>query len=230
MSLMTLNLRTESEVSAGRGRAGGWSALLLPLLAAAGMATVIVGSYATWATFYAGLIARDGVAGHGKYFIGLAAAGALAVALAQVRGVWPGLRFAATLAGLAIAAVAFRDLRNLEALVTDPSAAFYVPGRGNGLSIVIAGAVVLAVAPFARGIVASGPGSLLRTVIAVMVVVGLGMLIPGLYGEYYLHLSQGHAHGHTEALNPAHLLTLGGGVTLAAAGQAALVRGLGARG
>lgn len=230
MFLMTLNLRTESESPAGSRRRGGWSALLLPLLAAAGAVTVIAGSYATWATFYAGLIARDGVAGHGKYFIGLAVAGALAVVLGHVRGVWPGLRFAATLAGLAIAAVAVRDLRNLEALVTDPAAAFYVPGRGHGLSIVIAGAIILALAPFARGVAASGAASIARTVIAVLAVAGVGLLIPGLYGEYYLHLSQGHAHGHTEALNPAHLLTLAGGAALAFAGHVALVRGLAGRG
>ena len=127
-----------------------WDRHTFHLLAMSGAATVIAGSYATWATFYAGLIARNGVSGHGKYFIGLAVAAALVSILASVRGVWGGLRWLVVPAGVAIAALALRDLRNLEALVGDPAAGFYLPGRGPGLFVVIAGAVVLGLAPIAR--------------------------------------------------------------------------------
>ena len=50
------------------------------------------------------------------------------------------------------------------------------------------------------------------------------MLIPGLYGEYYLHFSGGHVLNHTNPLNAAHLLTAGGAFLLIAASHGALVR------
>lgn len=229
MALLTTDLRILEGASGRTGRERRWSALLLPCLAATGAATVIVGSYSTWATFYAGLIARNGVAGHGKYLIGLAIAGALAVGLAQIRGVWPGVRWLATAAGVAIAATAARDLHNLDALVSDPAAAFYVPGRGDGLFIIVVGAVILGLAPFARPVAASAPSSPVSTALGLGVVAGLAMLVPGLYGEYYLHLADGHAHGHAEALNPAHLLSASGALLLVATGHLALVRAMARR-
>ena len=205
---------------------GRWSVHVLRLLVVSGAATVIAGSYATWATFYGGLIARDGVSGHGKYFIGLALATMLAVTLSRARGVWGGLRWLAVPAGMAIAAVALRDLRNLDALVRDPATGFYLPGRGDGLFVVLAGALILMLAPLARPVGDAGGASMAGTVVALAAVAGVAMLTPGLYGEYYLHVAHGHAQGHTEALNSAHVLTAGGGLLLLATSHARLVGAL----
>jgi hypothetical protein len=203
--------------------AGGWSKQLFHLLVLAGAATVVVGSYSTWATFYAGLIARNGLPGHGKYFIGMAVAAGVAALLPSIRGVWGGLRWLALPAGLVIAAIALRDLHNLDALVQNLEAAFYVPGRGNGLLIVIAGATILALAPLARPVSPVPAAAPIPTLIALVVVVGVGMLIPGLYGEYYLHFSGGHGLNHTDPLNTAHLLTVGGAFLLTVGGAFLLI-------
>jgi hypothetical protein len=188
-----------------------------------GAATVIAGSYATWATFYAGLIARNGVSGHGKYFIGLAIAAALAATLSSVRGVWGGLRWLVVPAALVIAAVALRDLRNLVALVGDPSAGFYLPGRGPGLFVVIAGAVVLGLAPVARPLRDRAGARGAPTIAALLFVAGVATLVPGLYGEYYLHVANGHVHDHANTQNPAHVLTAVGVLLGVAASHMTLV-------
>src|SRR5215471_2981732 len=97
----------------------------LPLLVALGGAiAVCVGSYMTWATFYAGLISRNGVAGHGKYFIGLAVGSMLVAVLSNLPGVSRALRLAVVPGGATIAFFAIRDLRRLDTLVNDPSAGF----------------------------------------------------------------------------------------------------------
>ena len=129
----------------GIGRLGRFLPFLLTL---AGAVTVTVGSYMAWATFYAGLISRDGVAGHGKYFIGLSAASVLAVVLSMIPGVSRSLRLVIVPAGATIAFFAIRDLRNLDALISDPASGFYVPGHGHGLYVVIAGAFLLMIAAF----------------------------------------------------------------------------------
>lgn len=231
MALATGQITGTAGASARSLQMRGWGSMLPHLLILAGAATVIAGSYTTWATFYAGLIARNGVAGHGKYFIALALAAVLASLLTNVRGVWNGLRWTSLLAGVAIAAVAYRDLRNLEALILDPAAAFYLPGRGDGLFVVIVGAVILATAPFATRAPSAPRIDWIRTGIAVALVAGAGMLIAGLYGEYYLHFAaEGHVAGHTETTNPAHLLTAGGALLMLAATHLGLVSFLRQRG
>ena len=204
--------------------AGRWSDSLFHLLAVAGAVTVIVGSHMTWATFYAGLIERNGMPGHGKYFVALAAGSIVALGFAVVPGVSKALRWLPLAAGITIAAVAFRDLRNLNALISDPAAGFYVPGRGDGLYVVLAGAALLACSVFVRGDMPRlSPMSLTRTLIALLVVGGVAASIAGGYGEYYLHISSGHAQNHTDTLNSAHLLTAGGAFALVAAGRFVLV-------
>jgi hypothetical protein len=187
---------------------------------------VVVGSYATWATFYAGLIARNGVSGHGKYFIGLVIAGALAALLSSVRGVWGGLRWLVVPAAVVVAGVALRDLRNLEALIGDPAAGFYLPGRGPGLFVVIAGAVVMGLAPIVRPLRDAGAGRVAPTIAAMLLVAGVAVLVPGLYGEYYLHLANGHAHDHASALNSAHVLTAVGVLLAVLSSHVAIVGAL----
>ncbi len=194
---------------------------LMPLLlAGAGAITVTVGSYMAWATFYAGLISRDGVAGHGKYFIGLGAASVLVVALSMFPGVSRAIRLLVFPAGATIAFFAIRDLRNLDALVNDPASGFYVPGHGHGLYVVIAGAVMLMLAAF---VTTSLPGlrpmRLSRTLAALAAVAAVAMLIPALYGEYYMHVvsGAGHIHNHNAILNPTHLLNVGGAIAAVAA-------------
>ena len=190
---------------------GRWVACAPHLLVALGAATVIAGSYATWATFYAGLVSRNGIDGHGKYFIGLAAASMLAALLATRRGVSRSLTMLIVPASIAIALIALRDIRNFNTFVHDPASGLYVPAMGNGLYIVLAGAILMIISVFAQ----SGPPSLrpfnaARTLAAVATVIGTAMIVPGLYGEYYLHIADGHVHGHTALLNTPHLLTAGG--------------------
>jgi hypothetical protein len=79
---------------------------MLHLLVISGAAPVISGSSMTWATFSGGVIARNGVSGHGKYFIGIAAAAVSAVALSPVCGVWDGVRLVVVTAGAALLALA----------------------------------------------------------------------------------------------------------------------------
>ena len=201
-----------------------WASMLPHLLIIAGAATVIAGSYMTWATFYAGLIARNGVAGHGKYFIALAVAAVLASLVTNIRGVWSGLRWTSTLAGVAIAVFAYRDLSNLDARVGDPSVGFYLPGRGDGLFVVITGAVILAAAPFTTRTRSAPPVDMLRTLIGLALATGAGMLVAGLYGQYYLRVAaNGPLAGSTSVLDPANLLTLGGVLLLLLASQLAVV-------
>lgn len=210
---MTIALVTRRDAAA---RAGGrWDAWAFHLLVAAGAATVIAGSYLPWATFYGGLVARDGVAGHGRYFIGIAAA-CVALALATTRpGVWRGLRWLLLPAGLAIVAVALRDLRNLSALTHDPAAGFYLPGRGPGLFVVFGGGLALALAaPLAatRG-GARGHADPWRTLAMLAAAVALALAVPGLYGEYYARLAPGHLPGRGGALSDSGLLTVAAGLT-----------------
>jgi hypothetical protein len=53
--------------------------------------------------------------------------------------------------------------------------------------------------------------------------VATSALVPGLYGEYYLHVAHGHAHDHADAGNSAHLLTGGGVLFAVAASHVALL-------
>jgi hypothetical protein len=202
---------------------GRWDGHLFHLLVVSGAATVVAGSYATWATFYAGLISRNGVSGHGKYFIGLAAAATLVALLSSIHSVWSGLRWMVVPLALIIAAIALRDLRNLDVLVGDPAAGFYLPGRGLGLLIVITGAIVLALSPIARPVRAAPAARLAPTIAALALVTGVAALVPGLYGEYYLHVANGHAHDHVEAFNEAHIVTAMGVMLLLVAMHVALI-------
>ena len=104
MALATTQITGTAGASARSLQMSGWGRLLPHLLVITGATTVIVGSYTTWATFYAGLIARNGVAGHGKYFIALAAGAVLASLLTNMRGVWSGLRWTSLVAGVLVAA------------------------------------------------------------------------------------------------------------------------------
>ena len=225
MAFATITVPRHVDASVQSHQAHGWSRQLLHLLIAAGATIVVAGSYSTWATFYAGLVARNGVAGHGKFFTGLAVAAVLASLLTSVRGVWDGLRWLAVPAGLTIALFALRDLRNLDALIRDPAAGFYLPGRGNGLFVTTAGALVLMLAPFARPFAANGPSvDWTRTAIATALVGSVAMLVPGLYGEYYLRVApEAHAHGSVGVLNTAHLLTAAGAILLVVASHAAVL-------
>jgi hypothetical protein len=206
-------------------RHGRWDRHLFHLLALSGAATVIAGSYMTWATFYAGLIARNGVSGHGKYFIGLALAAALAAVLSSMRQVWDGLRWLVVPAAIVIAAVALRDLRNLEALIGDPAAGFYLPGRGPGLFVVISGAVVLGLSPFARPVASRTRAHTVPTIVAALFVAGVALLVPGLYGEYYLHIADGHVAHHADAADPAHVMTGLGAMLLLSGSHLGLIAG-----
>ena len=192
------------------------------MLAIAGALVVVAGAYTPWATFYAGLVERNGVSGHGKYFIALAVVAVLATALSHVRSM-RGVGALAPLAGIAIAATAIRDLRNMQSLTHDPAAAFYVPAVGDGLYIVIAGAALL-VASFliAPRLPLRSGSAILPTFTAVAVSLAAGALVAGAYGEYYLHLAGGHHHeGHTDPLNIAHVLTVSGISLLVIASSAA---------
>lgn len=197
--------------------------IMSAMLVIAGAAAVIAGSYMTWATFYAGLIARNGVPGHGKYFIALAVASVLAAGVAHVRGMSL-LRLLPAGAGIAIAVVAARDLLNIRALTDDAAAAFYAPGAGDGLYVVIAGALLLvASALVAPRFAMPARGEFAALAIAAGLIAGVAALVAGGYGEYYLHLGGGgHQHGHTAPSNPAHLLTGGGVALLLAAGSAGM--------
>lgn len=227
---MTMQASNASTVSRDDSRARALrlrdvQAPLSLLLTAMGAIAVIVGSYAAWATFYAGLVQRDGVSGHGKYFIALAVASMLASAVSTRRGL-QAIRWIVPAAGATIALVAGRDLRNLYALQDDPAAAWYVVGRGDGLYIVIAGALLIAASflaapalPIVRRAHIAGAAH------AVTSIAGVAMLIAGVYGEYYLHLaSGGHAHNHTQVLQSAHVLTAAGGSLLFVVFTAAIYR------
>jgi hypothetical protein len=188
---------------------------------------VIIGCYLPWATFYDGLYRPDGVSGHGRFFIGLAVAALAAALLAEARPSLPSLRWAVPLAGAIVASVALRDLWNLEQLLASPEAVLYFPGRGPGLYLVAAGASALLLAPLAAPASGGGgAGSLALAAGRWAIVAGLALLVPGLYGDYFMHLGAGgvesaHAHhGAMHVLSPDHLLTASGaglalmGVTL----------------
>ena len=223
---MAIRTGTMSSISVGmspapRAAQVGRRGSSLPfLLTAVGAVTVIVGSYMAWATFYAGLISRNGVAGHGKYFIGLAVASLVAMAFSTAPGVSRAIRGLIIPAGAAIAFVSIRDLHNLDALVNDPASGFYVPGHGHGLYVVLAGALILVLAACAsRDLLSVRPMRKLPTLAALTVVMGVALLIPALYGEYYMHVATaaGHVHNHSTIFNPTHALNVGGAILLLAA-------------
>lgn len=224
---MAIDLTTNAALARGSERTrndrrgvGRWSAHAFHLLVVAGAATIVFGSYSAWATFYAGLISRNGVDGHGKYFIGLALASVVAALLATRRGVSRALTLLIIPASLTIALAALRDVRNFDSFVHDPAAGLYVPAIGNGLYFVLAGAVLMTISVFTQASVpALRPFDLKRTVAAAAAVVGTAMLVPGLYGEYYLHIAHGHVHGHADVLNTTHLLTAGGVIAFLAASR-----------
>ncbi len=202
-----------------------WRASAFHLLAASGAIAIVVGSYLPWATFYDGLYAPNGVSGHGRFFIGLAMAAVAALALAQVRPRAPVLRWALPLAGAIVAAMALRNLWNLNDLLSSPEAALYFVGRGPGLYVVTAGAALLiaaaALAPDEE------PGQRTASVPALLarlaVVAGVALLVPGIYGDYLMHASghlghaaegAAHSQGGDEIFHPDHLLTAGGAALL----------------
>lgn len=191
-----------------------WNIGLFHALAIAGAIAVIAGSYMTWASFYAGLISRNGVPGHGKYFIGLAVATIALALLSMIRGVSPALRWLVLPAAATIAAFALRDLYNLNALIHDPNAGFYLPGRGNGLYVVIAGAVLMASSVFASASFPRlRPFDASRTLAAMICMAGIAMIVPAVYGEYYIHASSAHLHD-GGVFNTTHLLTVAGPLAL----------------
>jgi hypothetical protein len=203
-----------------RSVVGRWNSALFHLLAASGAVTIVVASHMTWATFYAGLIERNGMAGHGKYFVGLAAASLLAVGLSRLPGVSRALLWTPLIAALLIGTVALRDLHNLNQLVGNPAAGLYVPGRGNGLYVVLVGSALLGLAVFAQADAPRlRPLRLAPTAAALLAVVGIALVIPGVYGEYYLHSAGRVAHQHTGGLDSAHLLTAGGVLALLASAR-----------
>ncbi len=224
---MAIDLTTNAALARGneptcidRRGIGRWSAHAFHLLLAAGAATVIFGSYSAWATFYAGLISRNGVDGHGKYFIGLALASVVAALLSTRGGVSRALTLLVIPASLTIAIVALRDIRNFDSFIHDPAAGLYVPALGNGLYFVLGGAIVMTIAVFAQASVpALRPFDVKRTVAAAAAAAGTALLVPGLYGEYYLHIAHGHVHGHTDVLNAPHLLTAGGVIAFVVAAR-----------
>ncbi len=194
------------------------------LATTAGAIAVIVGSYTAWATFYAGLVQRNGVSGHGKYFIALAAASVLASIISTRAGLHA-VRWLVPAAGAAIALVAARDLRNLYALQDDPAAAWYVVGRGDGLCIIVTGALLI-IASFlaAPALPIVRRAHIAAAAVAVTAIAGVGMLIAGFYGEYYLHFAGAHAHNHTSPFNSAHILTAAGASLLFVVFTAAIYR------
>jgi hypothetical protein len=210
-------------VTGDRRSIGRWSASAFHLLVLAGAATVVAGSYATWATFYAGLVSRNGVDGHGKYFIGLAAASLVAAILSTRRGVSRSIALLIIPAGITIALMALRDIHNFNTFAHAPESGFYVPALGNGLYVVLAGAALLTLSVFANaGLPALRPLDLKRTLAALAAVAGTALLVPGLYGEYYLHIAHGHVHGHTNVLNGPHLMTAAGVIALGGAVRLAI--------
>ena len=224
---MAIDLTTNPTLARGsdstrtdRRGIGRWTAHAFHLLLAAGAGTVIFGSYSAWATFYAGLISRNGVDGHGKYFIGLALASVVAALLSTRGGVSRALTLLVIPAALTIAIVALRDIRNFDSFVHDPASGFYVPAMGNGLYFVLGGAVLMLIAVFTQAsFPALRPFDMKRTAAATAAAVGTAMLVSGLYGEYYLHIAHGHVHGHTDVLNTPHLLTAGGVIAILAAAR-----------
>jgi hypothetical protein len=228
MAISSVTLQNGVFARAPRLAARRWNEATFHLLAAVGAMAVIAGSYMTWATFYAGLVERNGLSGHGKYFIALAIGALIAAALSSKRGLAP-LRLLVPAAGGIVFALALRDLRNLHALTGDPAAAFYVPGEGPGLYIVLAGAALMIGAFFASTHLREWRSSALADVaIAGTFIAGAMMFIAGAYGEYYLHFAGAHAHDHADAMHPAHLLTLAGASLLFATFSAIVYR-LGAR-
>ena len=208
---------------AGRRSAGRWKGLPFHLLALAGAATVVVGSYLPWATFYDGLYRPDGVSGHGRFFIGLAVAAAAAALLSEVRPRADSLRWAVALAGALVGAFALRDLWNLKDLAGSPEAALLFMGEGPGLYVVAAGAGAMLVSPvLAAERMRQAPPLDLSLLGRWGMVLGLALLLPGAYGDYFMHAAVGHA-GHAHGLlNLDHALTFGGALPLATGASAFL--------
>ena len=218
----------------GARGASRWRGLPFHLLVVAGAVTVVVGCYLPWATFYDGLYQPNGVSGHGRFFIGLAVAAVAASLLAGVRPALPGLRWAVAAAGAIIAAISLSDLWNLRDLLSSPEAVFYFADGGPGLYVVAAGATLLLLAPAA----APGPATMAPVPLALLagrcaIIAGLALLVPGAYGDYFMHAGasgiegagEAHVHVHSGAghlLSTDHLLTAGG-LLLALGGAATSV-------
>lgn len=196
-------------LTAGRVPAGGLAGAASLALALVGAATVTAGSAMPWATFYRGLVERNGLAGDGAYMVGMAVASALASVLAMRRPLAP-LRWVALVAGVAIVALALRDLRNIHRLEADPAAAAYFVDAGDGLLVVMAGGALLGASALLSA-PAPERGATMPVVLAFMCVAATGMLVAGAIGEYHLHAGAGgHAQHHTSVTQPAHVLTLAG--------------------
>ena len=106
---------------------------------------------------------------------------------------------------------------DLNTLIHDPAAGFYVPGRGTGLYVVIAGGIIMAAAVFASSSIPRlGSFDVRRTLAVFAALAGVAMLVPALYGEYYMHVSTAHVHEHG-AFNIIHVLSATGPLALFAA-------------
>jgi hypothetical protein len=210
MATMLVSGRVKSAKGALWARAGTRAASLA--LALGGAATVIAGAAMPWATFYRGLVERNGLAGDGAYMVGLAAAAALAAAFSMARTLAP-LRWVSLIAGAAVVAIAVRDLRNIHELQGDPAAAAYFVDAGDGLLVVIAGGALLAASAVLGAPLKLERGTGAPILLALMCVAAAGLLVAGGIGEYHLHLaSGGHAEHHASVTQPAHVLTILGGV------------------
>ncbi|MCS7275785.1 MAG: hypothetical protein NZ695_02020 [Dehalococcoidia bacterium] len=220
---MVANPVPYTAAEAGRRPAGRWKGLPFHLLAIAGSVAVVVGSYLPWATFYDGLYRPDGVSGHGRFFIGLAVAAVASAVLSEVPPRAPSLRWAVGLAGALVGAFAMRDLWNLKDMTGSPEAILLFMGEGPGLYVVVAGAGAL-LASLALSAQEGRPASLRDPSLLGRwgIVLGLALLVPGAYGDYFMHTAVEHAAHRDALLNLDHVLTFGGGLLLAAGGSAFL--------
>jgi hypothetical protein len=111
--------------------------------------------------------------------------------------------------------------------VNDSGAGFYLPGHGPGLYVVFGGAVALMLAVFTRAEMPSlRPFKLSETFAALAAVAGTAMLVPGLYGQYYLHFASGHVHNHRQVANVPYALTIGGVLLFVVAARIAMFSAL----
>lgn len=208
---MAANLAPYRVVEAGRRSAGRWKATAFHLLAIAGATAIVVGCYLPWATFYEGLYRPDGVSGHGRFFIGLAMAAVAGALLSEARPKAPSLRWAAALAGALAGAIALRDLWNLKDLAGSPEAALLFMDEGPGLYVVVAGAGLLLISPALRPEEGHGGSPADPSLLGRWgMVLGLAMLLPGAYGDYFMHTASEHTGHHSGLFEFDHVLTFAG--------------------
>lgn len=199
------------------------------VLAFAGAAVVVAGVLLPWATFYRGLVERNGLAGDGAYMTGLA----VAAVVASVFGLSPRLapvRWIALAAAVCIALIAARDLRNIYALEDDAAASAYFVDAGRGLPVVLAGAALIAASAIAGAGLRFERAAATGIFAAAAAACAAGLLVAGGIAQYHLHLaSGGHAHTHVSASHPAYVMVALGIALLPAASSAAIRALAGAR-